>query len=200
MSEAYFRRIQAKYGLTKEAFLKLLVDQEGKCATCAREFVLFSSNRAERPVVDHCHEAEADGRMVVRGLLCTACNITAGFIEKNYSRTVKVMQYIGQRSRPPMRPVPRAVGRRLAKKEAKQAKKELRHAKEEMKQLKRQRSSAHAHVYSVVNALEDLSQNITKLLTRGPAGATISVTSEDQASDPRGPGQGAQSRRNPPAD
>ena len=89
MSEAYFKRIEAKYGLAKDEFLAILVRQEGRCRCCPLQFVLFSENRAERPVVDRCH---VNGH--VRGLLCNTCNIAVGFIEKDKVRTVKVLEYL----------------------------------------------------------------------------------------------------------
>lgn len=94
MSKAYFKRIEAKYMLTQAEFLKMLVDQGSLCASCKRQLVLFSSVRAERPVVDHCHIAEKMGYMVVRGLVCTRCNTHAGYMEKDLARTVDVLKYL----------------------------------------------------------------------------------------------------------
>jgi hypothetical protein len=87
--DAYFKRIEAKYGLSKDEFLAILVHQDGRCRCCPTEFVLFSEDRALRPVVDHCH---TNGH--VRGLLCTGCNTAAGYIEKDKERTVRVLQYL----------------------------------------------------------------------------------------------------------
>lgn len=91
VSDAYFKRIERQYGLTKELFLRILADQDSKCAICACGLVLFSSNRAEVPCVDHKHGGE------VRGLLCNTCNIAVVFIEKDRDRTEKCLKYIVER-------------------------------------------------------------------------------------------------------
>ncbi len=88
MSDAYFKRIERQYGITKEIFLRILADQQSLCAICKRQLVLFSSDRAEVPCVDHKHGGE------VRGLLCHTCNIAVGFIEKDRERTEKALAYI----------------------------------------------------------------------------------------------------------
>lgn len=79
-SKQFFGAIRSKYGLTAKQYLRMLVNQGSRCASCARELVLFSSDRSSAPVVDHCH---ATGR--VRGLLCQRCNILVGRVEAEHS-------------------------------------------------------------------------------------------------------------------
>lgn len=86
----YFKRIEKKYGLTREGFLRMLIAQESKCAICDRELVLFSSDRKEVPCVDHHHTT-----LAVRQLLCMTCNITVGYLEKDEYRTYSALAYLG---------------------------------------------------------------------------------------------------------
>ena len=59
-----------KYGLTRLQYLKMLQDQDGKCAGCGKgETTLGKHGEARALSVDHCHETG-----IVRGLLCNACN------------------------------------------------------------------------------------------------------------------------------
>lgn len=62
------------FGITLEDWDKMLVEQDGKCAICKREF----SQLKMTPFVDHDH---ATGR--VRGLLCPSCNQFLGLIKDN---------------------------------------------------------------------------------------------------------------------
>lgn len=62
-----WRKIEARYGLTKEQFHAMEAAQGGRCAICGRE---------ARLVIDHCH---ASGK--VRGLLCNRCNGTLAALE-----------------------------------------------------------------------------------------------------------------------
>lgn len=56
-----------KYGLTQEAHSRILESQDGKCAICRRPPVGRSL------AVDHCHRTG-----IVRGLLCSRCNMGIG--------------------------------------------------------------------------------------------------------------------------
>lgn len=76
--------IKKHYGLTKEAFNELLIEQNGVCAIC------FKSNSAGRRLnVDHCH---ATGR--VRGLLCANCNTALGLLGDNAEIFVNAINYL----------------------------------------------------------------------------------------------------------
>lgn len=56
-----------KYSITAEDYMRMLAEQEGKCAICRR------SPRIRRLNIDHCHK-----RGHVRGLLCYSCNYGLG--------------------------------------------------------------------------------------------------------------------------
>lgn len=59
------QHMAARYGLTVEAFERLLEEFDGKCGICRRT--------SQRLVVDHDHETGA-----VRGILCVKCNVSLG--------------------------------------------------------------------------------------------------------------------------
>lgn len=56
---------QTQYGIDDETFVSMVLDSEGRCATCGRP--------EKRMHLDHCH---ATG--VVRGLICGDCNHVLG--------------------------------------------------------------------------------------------------------------------------
>ncbi len=58
-------KIRRQYGLSKDAYLTMLAEQDGRCRICRTSM--------KPPHVDHCHET---GR--VRALLCTRCNLGIG--------------------------------------------------------------------------------------------------------------------------
>lgn len=63
-----FRSMVKRYGVDKQMFEAMYLDQDGKCAimSCLRE----------AKAIDHDH---VTGR--VRGLLCLGCNVAVGFLE-----------------------------------------------------------------------------------------------------------------------
>jgi hypothetical protein len=63
---------KTRYGVDKEAYARMLAEQNGKCAIC--DFVFDQNGRkGEKPNVDHCHKTGA-----VRALLCNSCNVAIG--------------------------------------------------------------------------------------------------------------------------
>ncbi len=76
--------IRKLYGLSKEDYDKLYVNQQGRCAVC----------RIELPVlhIDHFHE---DG--TIRGLLCGKCNRGIGLFDDNIELLEAVIKYLRKR-------------------------------------------------------------------------------------------------------
>jgi len=88
-----FNGLRNLYKITQENYLRMLNNQNNKCAICNNE---FKSNRLT--LIDHNH---INGN--VRGLLCPNCNNLLGnskdsieilksaisYLEKNYSDTIK---------------------------------------------------------------------------------------------------------------
>lgn len=77
----------ARYGLTPADYDRMLTEQDSVCATCRRP----QSTRNKRLAVDHDH---VTGR--VRQLLCDACNVTIGFIEKHQVPLDALVAYLAR--------------------------------------------------------------------------------------------------------
>src|ERR1017187_3874213 len=63
---------ERKYGLTKEQYNKMYMEQLGLCAVCHEPF------GDETPHVDHCHKTKK-----VRGLVHRKCNTVLGLFNDN---------------------------------------------------------------------------------------------------------------------
>lgn len=64
-------QVLRKYGLTIKQYERMLKKQKGRCAVCKRKD--SGDRRGHRMHVDHCHDTG-----VVRGLLCSNCNMGIG--------------------------------------------------------------------------------------------------------------------------
>lgn len=79
-----------KFGLTKEAYEKLLKDQDGKCAVCKEvETEADAKGRIKMLAVDHCHITNR-----IRGLLCAACNKAEGLLKSDVQRILALADYL----------------------------------------------------------------------------------------------------------
>lgn len=70
-------RLAEKYGLTVEAYEEIWLTQEGVCAICRKAETSSSYGRVRNLCVDHDHETG-----LVRGLLCSGCNVLVGYYER----------------------------------------------------------------------------------------------------------------------
>lgn len=61
-----------KYGLSAQDMILLERHSGGRCEGCGGT---FTSDRAGRAVIDHCHGRGFGNRNAVRGLLCQRCNV-----------------------------------------------------------------------------------------------------------------------------
>jgi len=96
----YHRTIEGKnayylrnYKITYDQYLKLLKDQDGKCAGC------LNLGSDDSPlVVDHdhncCPEKSRSCGKCVRGLLCQSCNSTLGRIKDNPDTLRRLADYL----------------------------------------------------------------------------------------------------------
>lgn len=71
------------YGLTQAQFNKMLSDQNGLCGICDVALTKANVN------IDHIH-----GTKVVRGLLCTDCNLLLGKIEAKPTRLERIKEWL----------------------------------------------------------------------------------------------------------
>lgn len=68
---AHAKRRLKKHGISHEEYKAMEVSQDGRCAICGRApSTTFH--------IDHCHKTG-----MVRGLLCSACNVGLGHFEDN---------------------------------------------------------------------------------------------------------------------
>lgn len=75
--------LRKKYGIDKERYHDMLIEQEGKCALCHVEFT------GEDIVVDHCHKTG-----VVRGLIHRKCNVGLGHFDDDIELLEKAIDYL----------------------------------------------------------------------------------------------------------
>lgn len=72
--------MKRKYGLSADAYQRLVVIQQSACAICKREVPLH---------VDHCHASEK-----VRGLLCGKCNRGLGMFNDSAELLAAAQNYL----------------------------------------------------------------------------------------------------------
>ncbi|RDI65760.1 endonuclease VII domain-containing protein [Nocardia pseudobrasiliensis] len=78
------RKLQGRYGITRDGYRRLFADQGGVCAICAEP-------AEDVPlVVDHQH-----GSGQVRGLLCHGCNTGIGLLKDNPATLLRAAAYLG---------------------------------------------------------------------------------------------------------
>lgn len=78
--------LQRKFGISKEEYDRMFVNQNGRCAICRRPPKKF------RLSVDHDHKT---GK--VRGLLCAPCNKVLGYVE-NVQWMEETKKYLASRA------------------------------------------------------------------------------------------------------
>lgn len=71
------------YGINLYEYQELLKKQEGKCAICKKQV------SAKRLSVDHCHKT-----CIVRGLLCSKCNVGLGSFEDKIVNLLNAAEYL----------------------------------------------------------------------------------------------------------
>lgn len=75
------RRLQRKYGITKEQISTMLVEQNGECDICHNHLI--------SPRIDHSHRT---GK--IRGLLCDSCNKALGFLYDDLKVSRNLVAYL----------------------------------------------------------------------------------------------------------
>lgn len=77
----------ARYDITREQYLQMVVEQGGQCRICGREPGLKGW------AVDHCH---LTGK--VRGLLCGRCNSAIGLFNDDIDILTNAIRYLTERA------------------------------------------------------------------------------------------------------
>jgi hypothetical protein len=78
------RDLRKKYGITPEDWDRMYDDQLGRCAIC-----LVTLAEVKKICVDHDHETE-----VVRGLLCSQCNVGIGYLRDSIENLERAIKYL----------------------------------------------------------------------------------------------------------
>lgn len=66
-----------RYNMTRIDQINLYKSQDGKCALCEKQLIMFSGTSSSSGNIDHCHKTNK-----VRGILCHQCNTFLGYFEK----------------------------------------------------------------------------------------------------------------------
>lgn len=77
------------YGMTLDQRDALLASQGGGCKLCGRTDCHWGKGFQNVWHIDHVH-----GTKIVRGILCAACNILVGQIEKNLTLSQEAIKYL----------------------------------------------------------------------------------------------------------
>jgi hypothetical protein len=75
-------KVQGKYGLTVEAYDRMMREANGICAICRER-------PTDRLVLDHCHSST-----IARGVLCTQCNSGLGMFGDDIARLYAAIEYL----------------------------------------------------------------------------------------------------------
>lgn len=74
-----------KYGITKEDYLRMVDEQDGRCAICQKPYDWEQSAL----YIDHCHTTDK-----VRGLLCRSCNKGLGHFFDDVASLGRAIEYL----------------------------------------------------------------------------------------------------------
>ena len=84
------KNLLSKYGLDTHSYNKMFSRQDGKCSICCQPQSEMLPNGQTKPlVVDHCHITG-----IVRGLLCSRCNIGIGNFDDNWVLLENAIEYL----------------------------------------------------------------------------------------------------------
>lgn len=79
--------IKRNYGLSKDKYEKMLIEQNYKCGICKKMHNILE--KRGRLFVDHSHSTG-----IVRGLLCAQCNTGLGNFDDNIDLLKKAIEYM----------------------------------------------------------------------------------------------------------
>lgn len=81
--------LKKDFGITVDVYQTLFDEQGGVCAICARPETATRGGRVKWMAVDHCHDTG-----VIRGLLCSACNVAIGAFDDDIERLERAIAYL----------------------------------------------------------------------------------------------------------
>jgi hypothetical protein len=81
------KHLRATYGITRDDYNRMFMEQEGKCAICA----VHQTDLKRRLCVDHNHTTS-----VVRALLCHHCNTMVGMAKEDTTILQNAITYLNR--------------------------------------------------------------------------------------------------------
>ena len=82
-----------KYGISTVEREELLISQDRKCKLCSVEVAFYDGRKVDIPTargaLDHCHTTG-----VIRGVLCSKCNMGLGLFKDNIETMEKAIAYL----------------------------------------------------------------------------------------------------------
>ena len=78
------------YDIDSNTYATLLQIQDGRCAICRKNEVIYQHGKARNLAIDHCHETKK-----TRGLLCGKCNMALGLFNDDWLLLDNAIEYLG---------------------------------------------------------------------------------------------------------
>lgn len=86
----YFEQNITKFGITKDDYDRMFLEQQGQCAICGQpERTPSSTGGRRRLCIDHDHKTN-----LVRGLLCMQCNRGLGYFGDRPDLLLAAIEYL----------------------------------------------------------------------------------------------------------
>lgn len=97
--DLFARRLRL-FGLDREAFNRMVLEQTGRCAVCSDP---LDANKGVNGLhIDHDHKCCPDYRKCcgkcVRGILCPRCNKALGFLDDDLNLLANAIKYLQKKS------------------------------------------------------------------------------------------------------
>lgn len=86
--------LKKRYKITQKQYEVLLSRQGNVCAICSRAHEITKHGKKKSFQIDHCHQKESEGVIVIRGLLCSRCNMGLGSFLDNTKLLKKAIKYL----------------------------------------------------------------------------------------------------------
>lgn len=83
-----------RFKISVDKYHEMLLSQKNKCAICDKYESKVFCNKIIGLSVDHCHAAEKEGAMKIRGLLCHACNTSLGGFKDDIQILQSAIEYL----------------------------------------------------------------------------------------------------------
>ena len=86
------QKLAQRFGITPDDYYRMLADQGGVCKLCGSAETNHYRGKVRRLSVDHCHSSG-----VIRGLLCTLCNVCIGAARDDVDLMARMIEYVREK-------------------------------------------------------------------------------------------------------